>query len=115
MSVTVVELDTLDWQASPSSWAGKAGPGQPQVRFKPFTTGSPSLPRGQLIEYEPGHTEPVHSHSEGELFYLLDGHLSIGDTVLGPGTVVYIGPGTEYAGCSNDGCHFLRLPLDADT
>lgn len=112
MTVNVVDIESLEWQSVPDTWAGKVAEGQPDVRFKFFSTGSRSLPTGQLIDYQPGHVEERHSHEEGEIYYMLDGELTIGDDVLKPGMLVHIEAGTEYGPSSTKvGCRFLRLGL----
>jgi hypothetical protein len=110
--VDVVDLEGLEWQGVPDSWAGKAAEGEPAVRFKLFTTGAPAVPSGQLIEFEAGHVEAPHSHAESELFYFVAGDLTIGDEQLSPGMVVHIAGGTVYGPLSTkQGCRFLRLGL----
>lgn len=113
MSIQTVKLDELDWSGVPDSWAGKVAAGQPDVRFKPFTTGSPVVPRGQLVHYEAGHVEAPHSHVEGEIFYVIGGSFTIGEIELPARTLVYIAGGTEYGPsvAGPDGAEFLRFHL----
>jgi quercetin dioxygenase-like cupin family protein len=115
MAVNVVDLSAIEWQDVPATWAGKAGPGEPKVRFKAFTTGDSGMPNGQLIEYEAGHTEAEHSHDEGELYYMLTGDLTIQSLSVGPGVLVCISAGTRYSNRTEDGCSFIRLGIAATT
>jgi hypothetical protein len=112
MAVNIVDTQALEWSSVGNTWAGKAPDGQPGVRFKPFTIGEGSVPRGQLVEYEPGHFESAHSHGEDEILFLLSGQLSIADKQLSPGTLISIEGGTLYGPLkSEQGCHFLRLHI----
>lgn len=114
MAVSMVDFEAQEWRGVPESWAGKAGEGDPGVRYKAFSTFSAAVPSGQLVEYEPGHLERPHSHPEDEVLYLLSGELTLGDSVLGPGAVVVIDGGTVYGPLlSASGCRFLRLSLGA--
>jgi quercetin dioxygenase-like cupin family protein len=112
MAVNTVDIDALEWQSVPGTWAGKVADGEPDVRFKLFSTGAPAVPTGQLIDYEPGHIEALHSHEEDEIFYILSGELEIGDIKAKAGMLVYIEAGTKYGPSTNEsGCRFLRLHL----
>jgi quercetin dioxygenase-like cupin family protein len=112
MPVNIVDIEGLDWSSVSDTWAGKAPDGQPGVRFKPFAIGAGPVPRGQLVEYEVGHSEGAHSHGEDEILFLLSGQLSFDDQQLSPGTLVYIEGGTVYGPLkSEEGCRFLRLHL----
>jgi len=106
MAVTVVDVEALEWRDVPSSRAGTG-----DVRVKAFATGSDSIPAGQLVEYAAGRIEIPHSHSEDEVFYVLDGEMTVDDTVARPGAVVVIGAGSTYGLTSEGGCRFLRLRL----
>jgi hypothetical protein len=112
MAVNIVDTEGMDWSSVGNTWAGKAPDGQPGVRFKPFTVGDGPVPRGQLVEYEVGHSEGAHSHAEDEILFLLSGQLSIDGKQLSPGTLIYIEGGTVYGPLtSEEGCRFLRLHL----
>jgi quercetin dioxygenase-like cupin family protein len=111
-AVKIVDVERLEWQGVPDSWAGKVARGEPSVRFKPFATGTPAIPAGQLIEFEPGHVEAPHSHDEGEIFYILGGDLTIGGERIEPGMLVSIDAGIVYGPLETTaGCRFLRLGL----
>lgn len=110
MAVHIVDIEGMAWSSVGGAWAGKAAEGQPGVRFKPFTIGEGSVPRGQLVEYEAGHFEGAHSHEEGEILFVLSGQLRIDDEQLSPGMLVSIEGGTLYGPLhSEQGCRFLRL------
>lgn len=112
MAVTVVDIEALEWQTAPDSWSGKVRKGEPDVRFKPFSTGSDWIPAGQLVEYEADHVESRHSHEEDEILFILAGELITGATILRPGMLVHIDGGTEYGPLRTDsGCRFLRLGI----
>ncbi len=64
----------------------------------------------QYVEYAPGHADSVHSHDEGEVFLITAGSVSVGDEVSGPGSIIYIPPGVEYAMQGGDeGVRFFRM------
>jgi len=67
----------------------------------------------QLIDYEPGHVEAVHSHEESEIFFLVSGSMVIDEVELGTGMLVLIPGGTEYGPtiAGPEGVSFLRLHL----
>jgi mannose-6-phosphate isomerase-like protein (cupin superfamily) len=111
-----IDFNAIAWTEVTDTWQGKVAAGEPDVRYKPFETGSGAVPRGQFVEYEPGHFEKAHSHEESELLYILDGDATFGDDRVGPGMLLYIEGGTTYGpitGGSN-GLRFLRLHLVED-
>jgi quercetin dioxygenase-like cupin family protein len=115
MTVNVVDIEALEWRDVPATRTGKTAGDKPEVRFKPFSTDAPAVPAGQLIEYEPGHVDGRHSHEEDEIYYMLTGDLAIGDDLVKPGMLVFIGAGTEYGpSTTKTGCRFLRLELATD-
>jgi hypothetical protein len=113
MSVQYIDTDAMGWSEVTKDWPGKVGAGEPDVRFKPFEIGSQAVPRGQLVEYEPGHVEKPHSHSENEILFIFDGDATIGGERVSPGTLVYIDGGTTYGPIESgvNGTRFLRLHL----
>jgi hypothetical protein len=46
----VGEVEALEWQGVPDTWAGKAAEGEAGVRSTMFTTGATAAPSGQLVE-----------------------------------------------------------------
>lgn len=115
MAVHYTDLEDGNWlQASKSDWKGKVAAGEPDVQFRPFETASPVVPRGQLVQYEPGHHEARHSHEESEFLYVLAGEATLGDVQLRAGMLVHVEGGTEYGPIDSgpDGLKFLRLHLN---
>jgi len=81
-----------------------------QIRVKLISGRDGPAPPMQYVEYAPGHADHVHSHTEGEVFVVMAGTVIVGDTVSGPGTVVYVPRGVEYALRGGDtGARFLRI------
>ena len=110
MGVSIVDTMNLEWQDVPDSWPGKVM-GESLVRYKYFATAMPSVPAGQLVRYEAGHIEELHSHQEDEVFIIFEGGLVIGDDQLQPGNLAFISGGTSYSPRTLDGCTYLRLSL----
>jgi len=91
-------------------WAEFEGTAPGQIRFKTISPRGGEAPPVQYVEYAPGHADGVHSHDEGEVFFITAGEVSVGGTVSGPGTVIYIPPGVEYAMRGGDeGVRFFRI------
>jgi hypothetical protein len=49
----------------------------------------PSEPNTGFVRYEPGAYHPRHRHDFAQVWYFLEGTFKIGETIMGPGTVVY--------------------------
>jgi quercetin dioxygenase-like cupin family protein len=114
MTVEIVDLESMGWTQVEQSWPGKVAAGEPDVQYKPFTLDSTLVPRGQLVEYEPGHVENPHSHTESELFFIIDGGFTLGDRELSAGMVVHIPGGTVYGTVAGpQGTRFLRLHVQS--
>jgi hypothetical protein len=109
-----VDIDALEWKQVSDSWPGKVADEEPNVRYKVFEVGSPTVPAGQLVDYDPGHFEAEHSHVESEIFVIVSGDLSIGDVTLTAGMLAYISGGTTYgpSTAGTDGVRFLRLHVE---
>jgi mannose-6-phosphate isomerase-like protein (cupin superfamily) len=98
----------MDEQELPWADYTEVGPGK--IRFKTISPRGEAPPPMQYIEYAPGHADGVHSHDESEVFVITAGEVSVGGTVNGPGAVVYIPKGVEYAMRSGDeGVRFFRI------
>jgi quercetin dioxygenase-like cupin family protein len=54
-----------------------------------------------------GHVSPIHSHSSDELIHVLDGVITIGKRVAGPGATLAIASGQRY-GFKSEGFSFLN-------
>ena len=87
--------------------------GEPDVRWQTLLPHGPGVPNVQFVEYEPGHHEKAHRHEEGEVFYVLDGELTIGGHRLRAGDGAFIPANTEYGPVigGSEGAHFLRVGL----
>jgi quercetin dioxygenase-like cupin family protein len=84
----------------------------PEVRVKPLTRHNPEVPPAQYVEYAPGHTDPLHSHSTDEWFIVTDGQLWLDESCNGPGSAVFIPRGTEYAvRAGSEGVRYFRVVL----
>jgi quercetin dioxygenase-like cupin family protein len=91
-------------------WVEYTGTPPGQVRVKAMTPRGGAAPPVQYVEYAPGHADNMHSHDEGEVFFITAGSVSIGGTVSGPGSVIYIPPGVEYAmEGGSEGVRFFRI------
>jgi hypothetical protein len=113
LSINLIDLSEIAWHEVSTEWPGNRG-GDSSVRYKPFASELPAAPAGQLVRFEAGYTEPVHSHDEDEVFILLEGDLSIEAETggrLGPGSVAFISANSEYSPRTESGCVYLRLGL----
>jgi mannose-6-phosphate isomerase-like protein (cupin superfamily) len=91
-------------------WADYTGVAPGLVRFKTIAGRGDAAPPTTFVEYAPGHEDGVHSHDEGEVFVITAGEVTVGETVNGPGTIVYIPSGVEYSMRSgDDGVRFFRI------
>jgi hypothetical protein len=92
-------------------WSTYATPvGQEPIRFKALTQGAETFTRVQYIAYPPDHGDPVHRHEEGEVFIVTAGELWLDGRRNGPGSVVCIPAGTDYAVRSgSQGATFFRV------
>jgi hypothetical protein len=113
MAVNIIDINSIEWRIPDKAWKGKVGDGEPEVQFKPFETQSDSVPRGQLVFYEPGHHEAAHSHDESEFLYILEGDCTVGDVLVTAGMLVHIEGKTVYGPLKGgpEGVRFLRLHL----
>jgi hypothetical protein len=116
MGITYIDIESMDWLEVTDAWSGKVDPGEPDVRFKQFETGSDVVPRGQLVQYERGHCERAHSHRESELLFILDGDATVAGVPVRPGALIYIEGGTTYGPIQGgeNGLRFLRLHVGRD-
>jgi hypothetical protein len=59
---------------------------------------------------------PLHSHSEDEVIFVIDGAIRLGNRSYGPGTAVAVGAGTLYSFATGpDGLSFLNFRSSAPT
>ena len=102
---SIVRVDEKDLP-----WVEYTGTPPGRVRVKAITPRDGAAPPVQYVEYAPGHSDNVHSHDEGEVFFITAGSVTVGDVVSGPGSVIYIPPGLEYAMQGGDeGVRFFRI------
>jgi quercetin dioxygenase-like cupin family protein len=102
---SIVRVDEKDLP-----WAEFEGTPPGRIRFKTINPRGGAAPPVQYVEYAPGHADRVHSHDEGEVFFITAGEVSVGGTVSGPGSVIYVPPGVEYAMRGGDeGVRFFRI------
>jgi quercetin dioxygenase-like cupin family protein len=112
MTTPIVANDpsTLDWHEYASS-----NPNDPPgaIRYKAVVIGGDGAPGANLVEYAPGHTDPVHHHECGELMIVMSGSINVGGVTNGPGSAIYIAPGVDYAfEAGEDGATFYRIVWD---
>jgi hypothetical protein len=96
LSVEYIDTGAMDWTEVTKDWPGMVQAGEPAVRFKPFEVASGAVPRGHLVEYEPGHFEKPHSHEESEILFIIDGDATIGGEPVRSRMLVYVPGGTTY-------------------
>jgi quercetin dioxygenase-like cupin family protein len=109
---TIVQVDptTLDWQQYISR-----NPNDPPgaVRYKSVVARDDGAPGVNLVEYAPGHTDPVHHHDCGELMVILRGSILLDGVTNGPGSAIYIAADVDYAfEAGDDGATFYRIVWD---
>lgn len=87
------------------------GPDQPGEEYNQQLIGDREKgPWVNIISLDPGRVAPPHSHSQDEVIYIVDGELTMGDRVCGPGTVLFIERDTEYGFVTgSEGVRFLNL------
>jgi quercetin dioxygenase-like cupin family protein len=84
--------------------------GRAQIRVKAVTYRNADVPPVQYVEYAAGYTDPVHSHDTGEFFIVTEGSLWLEGVESGPGSVVFIPRGTDYAVRAGDeGVRYYRV------
>ena len=88
----VMHIDEAPW----IGWAGLEP--DPSASFAQQLIGD--MEKGPWIYVihvrEPGHVVDAHSHSEGEVIYIVDGQITVGDRQCGPGTVLCFEKETDY-------------------
>lgn len=90
--------------------------GQPRSTHGTLVTGSQFIgdmengPWIHINSMEPNSAVELHSHSVDEVIYVVEGSLTIGDRICGPGTVMAIEKDTEYAfTVGEEGVRFLNI------
>ena len=63
-----------------------------------------------IMNFEPGFETALHSHSEDEVMYVVEGELRMGEEVLGPQSILLIRKNSEYKFSVGDkGVRFLNI------
>ncbi len=75
------------WQVHPKHEA---------VSQKFVNEGTDGTPEVFFVQNKPGYTSRVHSHSQDEVIYVLEGEVSVGGRRCPAGTVVYVQKDTLY-------------------
>lgn len=60
-----------------------------------------------LLKFEAGASYPYHNHPAGEELFVLEGAVTVADTLLKPGDYLYTPPGFKHAVASDTGCVIL--------
>lgn len=87
------------------------GPNFQDAEYNQQSVGSREFgPWISIITVGPESLAPAHKHSEDEVIFVVDGELSIGDRLCGPGTVIFVGKDTEYGFVTgSEGVKFLNF------
>lgn len=68
-----------------------------------------------LIRFAPGTEYPEHRHPQGEEIFLLEGSIEESEGIYGPGSYLYLGPGSAHKASSPEGCVMLVIsPVPAE-
>ena len=63
-----------------------------------------------IMNFEPGFATELHSHSEDEVMYVLEGEMRMDDQVMGPESILLIRKNSEYKFTAGDeGVRFLNI------
>jgi uncharacterized cupin superfamily protein len=91
-------VDSVIMHVDEAPWLHKQDtpPGQQRPLGQRFIGDLEAGPWIYVNNLEPGRVVPPHTHTQSETFYVVEGDITIGDRVCGPGTVVYMKAGTEY-------------------
>jgi quercetin dioxygenase-like cupin family protein len=80
-----------------------------QMVFHPSEE-DPTQPNAGIINYLPGSGFPLHKHDFAQMWYVVEGECSYGDTTLKQGDLVYMqDPHFEYEMHTENGCRILFL------
>ena len=85
--------------------------GMPQVAQRFIFEGVHGVPEVFIVRREPGFVGPVHSHTQDEIIYILDGDVTVGDTHCPKGTALFIEKDTMYGPLKSgqNGTTFLNI------
>ncbi len=63
-----------------------------------------------IMNFEPGFETELHSHSEDEVMYVVEGELRMGEKVMGPESILLIRKGSQYKfSVGDEGVRFLNI------
>ena len=86
-----------------------------QMIFHP-TSENPTEPNAGILTYGPGGGFPLHKHDFAQVWYVLEGECSYGDTTLTTGDMVYMqDPHFEYEMYTEEGCKILFVQYSGPT
>lgn len=68
-----------------------------------------------LLKFDPGASYPYHNHPAGEEIYVLQGEVTVEDTILHVGDYLYTPPGFSHGVRSETGCVLLAVvPVEVE-
>lgn len=86
-----------------------------QMAFHP-TPDDPTQPNAGILNYLPGAGFPLHMHEFAQVWYVIEGECTYGDTVLRQGDLVYMkDPHFEHEMSTENGCRILFLQYQGPT
>ncbi len=85
--------------------------GMPEVDRRFVFDGKEGMPEVFLIRRDASFVGPVHSHSQNEIIYILEGDVTVGEEHCPTGTVLYVEKDTMYGPLRSgpDGVTFLNI------
>ncbi len=102
-------IDGVPWGPRKTGQEGRDGVIGQRTRSK--LLGDPDTgPWTLLVEAQPGHSPPAHSHSQDEHMYILKGEMKMGDKTHRAGALVFIEKDTVYSFTAGpEGVTFLNF------
>ncbi len=82
--------DEAQWRRQPSSGGGS------EAQTKALSPGDESTPQVLLVKYAPGSYSGIHSHSQLDIMYVLEGDMKVGGRPCPKGAVVWTDKDTMY-------------------
>ena len=80
----------------PDSTPGQSPEGMPEVTIRSIFPGADGMPEVFVVTRAPGFVGPVHSHSQDEVIYVLEGDMTVGDYSCPKGTAIFVERDTMY-------------------
>ena len=101
----IAHVDDLTWRRG-----GPTKLGGPITRGTQFFGDLDIGPWVMINALEAGFVSKTHSHDQDEVFYLIQGGLTIEEQAYGPGTLIFMEKGMVYTfTVGSDGVRFLRF------